>query len=117
MRQRLLLQAFHRKEVFMAAKNTVNAQKMQAAASQLENIYTSMTKYIKSLDETMSSVKQVWTGDAANTYLKQYENNQTSFQNMAKCIKSASEALVESGNTYLQADSNAMDVVQKLGRR
>lgn len=101
----------------MATKNTVNAQKMQAAASQLENIYASMQKYIKSLDETMSSVKQVWTGEAANTYLKQYEKNLKSFQNMAKCISSASTALSESGKTYTQADSQAMDVVQKLGKR
>lgn len=101
----------------MAAKNTVNVQKMRTAAGQLENIYTSMQKQIKTLDETMSSVKRVWTGEAATTYLKQYEKNLKSFQNMAKAIKSASLALEESCKTYDQADNSAMDLVQKLSTR
>ena len=101
----------------MATKNTVNTQKMKAAASQLETIHSSMQKQIKTLDETMRSVKQVWTGDAANTYLKQYDKNLKSFQTMAKAILSASQALQESGNTYGQAEMSAVDLVQKMGRR
>ncbi len=101
----------------MAAKNTVNIQKMRSAASELENIHSNMQKQIKKLDETMSSVKQVWTGDAAGTYLKQYEKNLKSFQGMAQAIRSASQALTQSCTTYDQADSSAMDVVQKLGKR
>ena len=101
----------------MAAKNTVNLQKMKAAAAELENIHSSMQKQMKTLDETISSVKQVWTGEAAGIYLKQYEKNQKSFQNMANAIKSASAALNQSCTTYDQADNSAMDVVQKLGTR
>ena len=101
----------------MAAKNTVNIQKMRSAATELDNIYSSMQKQIKTLEETMSSVKKVWKGDAANTYLKQYDNNHQSFQNMANAIRSASQALGESSNTYEHADNDAMDVVQKLGKR
>ena len=101
----------------MAAKNTVNIQKMRSAASELDNIHSSMQKQIKKLDETMSSVKQVWTGDAAGTYLKQYDKNLKSFQGMANAIRSASQALIQSCTTYDQADSSAMDVVQKLGKR
>ncbi len=101
----------------MATKNTVNIQRMKSAASELDRIYSSMQKQIKTLDETMSSVKQVWTGEAATTYLKQYEKNQKSFQNMANSIRSASAALNESCNTYSQADNRAMDLVQKMGRR
>ena len=101
----------------MAAKNTVNIQKMKSAASELDNIYTSMQKQIKTLDETISSVKRVWTGDAANTYLKQYEKNLNSFKNMANAIRSASEAMVESCNTYDQAESSALDIVAKMGKR
>ena len=50
----------------MASKNTVNYQKMRAAISELENIHTNMMKHMKSLDETMASVKKVWKGEAAN---------------------------------------------------
>ena len=53
----------------MAAKNTVNYQKMRAAISELENIYSNMQKHMKSLDETMSAVKKAWKGEAANEYL------------------------------------------------
>ena len=42
----------------MAAKNTVNIQKMQSAATELDRIYSQMIKQIKTLDETMSSVSQ-----------------------------------------------------------
>ncbi|MCR4786992.1 MAG: WXG100 family type VII secretion target [Lachnospiraceae bacterium] len=101
----------------MAAKNTVNVQRMQAAATELENIYASMTKQMKTLDENISTVKRVWTGDAANTYLKQYEKNVNAFNNMAKAIKSASQALIDSCNTYDQAEGTAMDIVQKMGKR
>ena len=101
----------------MAAKNTVNIQKMKSAAKELENIYSSMQKQMKTLDETMSNVKQAWSGEAANIYLKQYDKNLKSFQNMANAIKSASAALNQSCTTYDQADSSAMDVVQKLGVR
>lgn len=101
----------------MAAKNTVNVQKMQSASNQLENLYNSMQKQIKNLEETMSSVKKVWTGDAANTYLKQYEKNLGSFKAMAKAIKSASETLGASCKTYSQAEMNAMDLVDKLSTR
>lgn len=101
----------------MAAKNTVNAQKMKAAATQLENINATMLKQIKELDETMSAVKQAWTGEAANSYLKQYQNNEKTFRQMAEAIKSAAESLTESSDTYTKADSAAMDVVNKLGRR
>ncbi|MCR4850643.1 MAG: WXG100 family type VII secretion target [Lachnospiraceae bacterium] len=101
----------------MAAKNTVNVQKMKSAASELDSIYSSMTKQIKKMDETISSVKKIWTGDAANSYLKSYEKHLQSFQNMANAIRSASEALGDSCNTYDQAENSAMDVVQKMGRR
>ncbi|SEM28463.1 WXG100 family type VII secretion target [Butyrivibrio sp. ob235] len=101
----------------MATKNTVNIQKMMSAATELDNIHASMTKQIKKLDETMSSIKQVWSGEAATTYLKQYDKNYTAFQNMAKAIRGASDALTENCNTYNQADSKAMDIVQKLSHR
>jgi|UPI0005D2C8D5 WXG100 family type VII secretion target len=101
----------------MAAKNTVNIQKMRSAASELDNIYASMQKNIKTLEETMNSVKRVWSGDAAATYLKQYDKNHDSFRKMAAAIRSASQALGESCNTYGQADNRAMDIVEKMGRR
>ena len=101
----------------MAAKNTVNVQRMRQAISELENIHSAMQKNIKSLDETMSHVKQVWAGDAANTYLKQYQKNQKSFQNMANAIQNAINALADSCGIYEQVDANAMDIVQKMGRR
>lgn len=101
----------------MAANNTVNQQKMKSAASELSNIYSNMSKQIKKLDETMSNVKQVWTGEAANTYLKSYQNHLDSFNKMANAIMSASNAINESCNTYAQADNTAMDIVKKLGRR
>jgi WXG100 family type VII secretion target len=101
----------------MAAKNTVNVQRMRQAITELENIHAAMQKHIKTLDETMSHVKQVWAGDAANTYLKQYQKNQKSFQNMANAIQSAVNALSETCGIYEQVDANAMDIVQKLGKR
>ena len=101
----------------MAAKNTVNVQRMRQAITELENIHGTMQKHIKTLDETMSHVKQVWAGDAANTYLKQYQKNQKSFQNMANAIQSAVNALSETCGIYEQVDANAMDIVQKLGKR
>ena len=101
----------------MAAKNTVNIQKMRSAISELENIHSNMHKHMKSLDETMSSVKKVWKGEAANEYLKQYQKNQKDFQNMAEAINSAVNALAESCNVYEMTDSQAMDVVAKMGKR
>jgi len=101
----------------MAAKNTVNYQKMRAAISELENIYSNMQKHMKSLDETMSAVKKAWKGEAANEYLKQYEKNQKDFKNMAESIHSASHALAESCNVYEMTDAQAMEVVSKMGKR
>ena len=101
----------------MAAKNTVNIQRMRSAISELENIHSSMSKQIKTLDETMSSVKKVWTGEAANTYLNQYSKNLKNFQNMANAINSAVNALAESCNVYETTDYNAMDIVSKMGKR
>ncbi len=101
----------------MAAKNTVNIQKMRSAITELENIYSNMQKHMKSLDETMSSIKKIWTGEAANTYLNSYQKNLKDFQNMANAIKSASNALAESCNVYEATDSRAMDIVDKMGRR
>ncbi|MCR4786791.1 MAG: WXG100 family type VII secretion target [Lachnospiraceae bacterium] len=101
----------------MAAKNTVNYQKMRAAISELENIHTNMMKHMKSLDETMASVKKVWKGEAANEYLKQYQKNLKDFQNMAESIHSASNALAESCNVYEMTDAQAMEIVSKMGKR
>ncbi len=101
----------------MAAKNTVNIQKMRSAISELENIHSNMQKHMKSLDETMSSVKKVWKGEAANEYLKQYQKNQKDFQNMAEAINSAVNTLAEACNVYEMTDSQAMDVVAKMGKR
>ena len=101
----------------MATKNTVNVQRMRQAITELENIHSTMQKNIKSLDETISRVKQVWVGEAADTYLKQYKKNQKSFENMANAIQNAANALAESCSIYEQVDSNAMDIVQKMGRR
>ncbi len=101
----------------MAAKNTVNKQKMRSAITELENIHASMQKQIKTLDETMSSVKKVWTGEAANTYLKQYQKNLKDFQNMANAIRSAADALAQSCNIYDEVDASAMDIVEKMGKR
>lgn len=101
----------------MAAKNTVNIQKMRSAITELENIYSNMQKHMKLLDETMSSVKKVWTGDAANTYLNSYQRNLKDFQNMANAINSAGYALAESCNVYEEVDNRALDIVEKMGKR
>ena len=101
----------------MAAKNTVNIQKMRSAITELENIYSNMQKHMKSLDETMASVKKVWTGEAANTYLQSYQKNLKDFQNMANAINSAVNALAESCNVYEEVDYRALDIVEKLGKR
>ncbi len=101
----------------MAAKNTVNIQKMRSAIGELENIHSNMQKHMKSLDETMSSVKKVWKGEAANEYLKQYQKNQKDFQNMAEAINSAVNTLAEACNVYEMTDNQAMDVVAKMGKR
>lgn len=101
----------------MAAKNTVNKQKMRSAISELESIHSNMQKQLKTLDETMSSVKKVWTGEAANTYLKSYQKNLKDFQNMANAINSAVNALAEACSIYDEVDYNAMDIVSKLGKR
>ncbi len=101
----------------MAAKNTVNVQKMRSAIGELENIYSNMQKHMKSLDETMSSVKKVWKGEAANEYLKQYQKNLKDFQNMAEAVNSASNALAESCGVYETTDAQAMDIVAKMGKR
>ena len=101
----------------MAAKNTVNIQKMRSAITELENIHSNMEKQIKTLDETMSSVKKVWTGEAANKYLKAYQTNLKDFQNMAGAIQSAVNALADSCGTYETVDANAMDIVAKMGKR
>ena len=42
------------------------------------------------------------------------EKNLKSFQGMAQAIRSASQALTQSCTTYDQAESTAMDIVQKL---
>lgn len=101
----------------MAAKNTVNIQRMRSAISELESIHSNMQKHMKSLDETMASVKKIWTGEAATTYLNSYQKNLKDFQNMANAIKSASNALAESCNVYEEVDYRAMDIVDKMGKR
>ena len=101
----------------MAAKNSVNIQKMRAAVSELENIHSNILKHLKSLDEAMSSIKKVWKGEAANEYLKQYQKNLKDFQNMADAINSASNALSESCGVYEMTEAQAMEVAAKMGRR
>lgn len=101
----------------MATKNTVNVQKMRSAIGELENIYANMQKQMKTLDETMTSVKKVWTGEAANKYIKAYQTNLKDFQNMAEAINSATNALADSCGAYEEVDYNAMDIVAKMGKR
>ena len=90
---------------------------MRSAITELENIYSNMQKHMKSLDETMSSIKKVWKGEAANEYLNQYQKNLKSFQNMADSINQASNALAEACTVYETTDAQAMDIVEKMGRR
>lgn len=101
----------------MATKNTVNVQKMRSAIGELENIHSNMQKQMKTLDETMSSVKRVWTGEAANSYIKSYQKNLKSFQDMAGAINSAINALAQACGAYEEVDINAMDIVSKMGKR
>jgi WXG100 family type VII secretion target len=101
----------------MGTKNTVNIQRMRSAASELDNIYNNMQKQIRTLDDTMGNIKKVWAGDAAKTYLDQYDKNYRAFVSMATAVMSASNALNDSCNTYDQADNTAMDIVQKMGKR
>ncbi|MCR5000397.1 MAG: WXG100 family type VII secretion target [Lachnospiraceae bacterium] len=101
----------------MATKNTVNVQRMRSSISELGNIQSNMQKQLKTLDETMSSLKKVWTGEAANAYLKSYQKNLKSFQDMAGAITSAIDALEDSCVAYETTDARAMDIVEKLGKR
>lgn len=101
----------------MATKNTVNIQRMRSSITELENIQANMQKQLKTLDETMSSLKKVWTGEAANAYLKSYQKNLKSFKDMEGAIISAIDALADSCNAYEATDARAMDIVEKLGKR
>lgn len=99
------------------AKNTVDIQKMKTAASELEQIHSSMQTQLKKLDEQISALKGVWTGEAANTYLNGYQQNYSDVQNLSAAIKSASAALTSIAAHYSKADMEASEIVkQKLAR-
>ena len=99
------------------AQSTVDMQKMKTAAAELEKIYSSMQTQLKKLDENMATLKGVWTGEAAATYLNSYRQNQADIQNLATAIRAASQTLTTISTTYNKADAQAAEIIkQKMAR-
>ena len=99
------------------AQSTVDMQKMKSAAGELDKIYNSMQAQIKKLDENMTALKGIWTGDAATTYVGSYRQNQANIQNLAAAIRAASQTLTTISTTYNKADAQAAEIIkQKMAR-
>ena len=99
------------------AQSTVDMQKMKTASAELEKIYTSMQAQLKKLGENISSLRGLWTGEAASTYINAYQQNSQDIQNLATAIRSASVTLNTISTTYTKADAQAAEIIkQKMAR-
>lgn len=99
------------------AQSTVDMQKMKTAASELDKIYSSMQQQLKKLDENMASLKGIWTGEAAATYINSYQQSVSEIQGLATAIRSASVTLTNISTTYNKADAQAAEMIkQKMAR-
>lgn len=100
------------------AQSTVDIQKMKNAASELDKIYSSIQNQLKKMEETVTSLKGMWKGEAAGSYLNTYSQHSQNFQNLANSMKSCSTTLVAIAGTYGKADAAAAEVIkQKMGGR
>ena len=94
------------------AQSTVNLQKMKSVSSELEKIYATMTANKKKLDEVVSRLTKIWTGEGAQTYQRAYSENSRDFALLAEAIRNCSAALTASANTYSKADMAAAEAIK-----
>lgn len=99
------------------AVSTVDMQKMRTAANELDKIYSSMQAQLKKLNENVSSLRGMWSGEAAAAYINAYQQNAADIQNLATAIRSASATLSTISSTYTKADNQAAEIIkQKMAR-
>ena len=94
------------------AQSTVNLNKMKSVSSELDKIYTTMTANKKKLDELVSALTKLWTGEGAQAYLRAYSENSRDFALMAEAIKGCSSTLATVTSTYGKADAAAADAIK-----
>ena len=93
-------------------QSTVNLQKMKSVASELDNIYATMTANKKKLDETVSRLSKIWQGEGATAYQRAYAENARDFTLLAEAVRSCSATLTTSAGSYGKADMAAAEAIK-----
>jgi len=94
------------------AQSTVNIQKMKGVAAELDKMYAAMTSNRKKLDELVSALPKIWTGEGAQAYLRAYAQNANDFTLLAESIRSCSATLNTITTTYGKADMAASEAIK-----
>ncbi|MBR4724234.1 MAG: WXG100 family type VII secretion target [Lachnospiraceae bacterium] len=95
------------------ATQQVNATKLKKAGNELTNLSTKIKAEVTKLDENMQKVSSIWSSDASAAYLKQYNADKSSFNELVQVMKEMGTALTQFSAKYQQADNKASDLVHK----
>ena len=60
----------------------------------------------------MTRLPKIWKGEGSQAYQKAYQDHSRNFQLLAEAIRSCSETITASANTYSKADLAASEAIK-----
>ncbi len=96
----------------MSGASNVNIPRLKQASTEMEKISTLLYNNERRLAETMTELAGVWHGEAANSYLRAFEQNLPEFQKMSKLLRTTSETLKNIALSYDKQESMVSDMIK-----
>ncbi len=91
---------------------TVNMQQLKSVADEFEKIGSTMFANEKKLSELMSSLNNLWQGEAATHYLRAFEQGYPELQQMSKLMTTTSQTLSTIATNYSKSENQVSDMIK-----
>lgn len=95
------------------AKTEVSTAKLHSVAKGLEEDAAKFRAATAKLYETGLQLDKMWDGEASQTFLNTFKNDQQNFEALAKLLDSYAAILNENAGIYAKAESDAKNIVSK----
>ncbi len=91
---------------------SVNMGQIKMIASEFEKISAQLYQNEKKLSELMSELSTVWTGEAASSYLRAYQDTLPELQQMTKLMSNTGQTLNTIAANYGKSESSVNDMIK-----
>lgn len=98
----------------MASHVKIDIYRLQSNLNKLDESIRKMETTFEKMESSINSLKSEWSGEAANEFVKYFEEEKSVYQSILIELKDLEERLMESKNDYASAKNELSDLINSF---